>query len=101
MPEEVNGNGLEKELQTRGTAEVSNGVVNQITQAIDERGDSVKFLMFGELREQEITPIEKACAQCDHRYFKTIRQCQERQRKDALARGFTKVICPQQFTEDK
>ena len=88
---------LGKELNKRGTAEVSNGQVVQITQAIEETSDKVKYLMFGELREQEIMPVEQACAKCDHCHFKTAKECQEFQAKEGRARGFTKLICPQQF----
>ncbi len=89
---------LTEELRNRGTAEISDGVVTQVTQALDEGKTEVEFLMFGELRKQQIIPIEEACAKCDHCYFPTIQQCQERQAKDARARGFNEVICPQQFT---
>ena len=86
-----------RELKQRGTAEVVNGEVVQATQAIDETGESVKYLMFGELREQGIIPIGEACAKCGHCRFDTIKECQEFQGKDARARGFTQVICPSQF----
>ena len=89
---------LQNELERRGTAELSSiGVVNQVTQALDEQPTKVKFLLFGEMQEKEITPIEIACAKCDHCHFDTVTKCQERQAKDARARGFAKLICPQQF----
>ena len=53
---------LRKELEKRGTADLSNGIVNQVTQALDEQPGKVKYLIFGELREQEILSIEEACA---------------------------------------
>ena len=89
---------LQKELEARSTAEVTNGVVTQITQAIDEGEDEVEMLVFGELRTQGIIPIEEACAKCTRGYFDTIAECQEHQGKDAKARGFNKVICPCQFS---
>jgi len=88
---------LRKELEKRGTADITNGVVNQVTQAIDEQSDKVKYLIFGELREQAIIPIEVACAKCDHCYFPTTTECQKHQKKDAMVRGFNRLICPQQF----
>ena len=88
---------LKKELEARGTAEVTDGVVNQVTQAIDENETEVEFLMFGELRKKSIISIDKACAKCDHIYFDTVRECQECQREDAVARGFNKLVCPEQF----
>jgi uncharacterized OB-fold protein len=90
---------LQRELNKRGTAEISNGVVNQVTQALDEKPNKVKFLIFGELQEKEIISIDKACGKCKHCYFPTTKQCQERQKKDAEARGFHNLICPQQFVE--
>ncbi len=90
---------LKRELEKRGTAEISNGVVNQVTQALDEQPTKVKFLIFGELQERNIIPIGIACAKCNHCYFPTVRQCQERQAKDAKSRGFTSLVCPQQFKE--
>lgn len=89
---------LKKELDQRSTAEISEGIVNQVTQAIDEGGTEASYLMFGEMRKQGIIPIDEACAKCDHCYFNTVKECQERQGGDAKARGFNKVICPQQFT---
>ena len=88
---------LDKELELRSTAEISDGVVNQVTQALDETKNAAKFLVFGELKEQGIIPIDEACAKCDHCYFDTVKACQERQGRDARARGFNQVICPQQF----
>jgi hypothetical protein len=51
---------LEKELQARGTAEVSNGIVNQVTQAIDESKNNVEMIVFGEKIKKGIIPIEQA-----------------------------------------
>ena len=90
---------LQKELNKRGTAELTNGVVNQVTQALDEKPDKVKFLIFGEMQERSIISIDTACNKCNHCYFPTTKQCQERQKKDAVARGFNNVICPQQFLD--
>ena len=92
---------LAKELRQRSTAEISGGVVNQVTQALDEKEAEVTYMMFGELKTQGIIPIDEACAKCDHCYFDTIKECQEFQGKDARARGFTEVICPQQFSKEK
>ena len=92
---------LLKELSKRGTAEVSSdGVVNQVTQAIDEKPNKVRLLIFGELQEQSIVSIEEACSKCDHCYFPTVKQCQEQQKVDVVARGFNNLICPSQFIEE-
>ena len=91
---------LRKELEKRGTAEISSGIVNQVTQAVDEKPDKVKFLVFGELQESRIMPIETACAKCTCGYFSTTVQCRAFQKKDADARGFHNLICPNQFIED-
>lgn len=88
---------LIKELKQRGTAEITDGVVNQVTQCLKEAGSTAEFLLFGELKEKTIISIDEACANCDHCYFKTTKECQVRQAKDAKARGFTKLVCPQQF----
>lgn len=88
---------LVKELEQRGTAEISDGVVNQVTQAVSENETDVEFLVFGEMRKQGIIPIEVACAKCDHIRRGSVRECQDFQGKDARARGFTQVICPAQF----
>lgn len=88
---------LENELKQRGTAEITDGIINQVTQAVDETETEVKFLIFGELKSQGIIPIDEACAKCDHCYFGTVKECQEHQAKHGRARGFTKLICPQQF----
>jgi len=90
---------LEKELVLRGTAEISNGTVNQITQAIDEKKDEVEYLIFGELRKQGIISITEACSKCSHCHLDTVEKCQERQVKDARARGFTQMVCPEQFKD--
>lgn len=88
---------LKRRLKECGTAEISNGVINQVIQAIDETPNKVKFLAFGEMQEKEIIPIDEACAKCDHCYLPTPKQCQDRQELDAIARGFPHLICPQQF----
>jgi len=95
---------LAKELKARGTAEIINGKVVQVTQALDETKDSVTFLEFGEMKTKEIIPIEEACAKCfPHRHtrFKTAKECQDFQAKDGRVRGFHTLICPQQFVEGK
>ncbi len=88
------------ELEARGTAEVTDGVVNQVTQALKESETEVEFLIFGELQKQSIIPIGKACARCNHCHFDTYKECQDRQKKAAKARGFTQVVCPEQFVGD-
>ena len=96
------GNELQKELEKRGTAELTDGVVTQITQAIDEKTDSVKMLVFGEMMEKKIKPIQETCAVCDEWQtyrFTDIAQCQESQKEDAVARGFNELICPNQFID--
>ena len=93
---------LRKELEKRGTAELQpDGLVNQVTQALDEKPDKVKFLIFGEFQEKGIIPIDQACAKCDfwEKLFASTTQCQERQKKDANARGFTEMVCPHQFID--
>jgi uncharacterized OB-fold protein len=87
------------ELTKRGTAEVVDGKVVQITQALDEQPDKVKYTMFGELKENGIIPIAEACAKCNHKHFPTVEECQKVQKKDAEARGFHEVVCPKQFIE--
>ena len=93
---------LQRELQERGTAEVVNGEVLQVTQALDETQCRAKFIAFGELRDCSVKPIAEACASCiewmDHGFNSTT-VCQHRQAEDARKRGFTKVICPCQFEE--
>lgn len=99
---------LRKELEARRTAEISNGEVNQVTQAIDESPDSITFLMFGEMQKVNIMPIEKACAKCwpnksnkSHKFFHNdVKECQALQKKDGESRGFHKLICPQQIINE-
>lgn len=91
--------GLAKELEQRGTAEIINDEVFQITQAIGETEDKAEFLMFGKLKVASVIPIDEACAKCEHRRLSIIKDCQEVQGKDARARGFNKVICPRQFVQ--
>lgn len=90
---------LIKELNTRGTAEISNGVVTQVTQALDETDTHVDYLLFGELKHSPIIPIEQACAKCDFWLgkYNSTSECQVSQKEDAEARGFHKMICPNQF----
>ncbi len=94
---------LIKELEIRGTAEVTNGIVNQVTQTIDETETKVKFLQFGEMKTQSIIPIDEACAKCGvwKRIGKTIKECQEIQRKEGQARGFNILVCPKQLVGQK
>lgn len=90
---------LREELDKRGTAEVINGKVCQVTQALDETEDTATFLACGVLIEAKTIPIAEACSKCDSwkRRFDTVELCQAKQGKDARARGFHKVVCPAQF----
>ena len=91
---------LKRELEQRSTAEIVNGEVAQVTQALDERADEATFLIFGERQTVKLKPINECCAVCDFFHqasFTTHEQCQERQKQDAAARGFHRVICPHQF----
>lgn len=90
---------LRKELEQRGSAEITDGIVNQVTQALDENESEVTYLMFGELRKQGIIPINQACDKCDFwkSKFDNPKLCQSFQSGDAKARGFSKLICPQQL----
>lgn len=92
---------LEKQLEKTGTAEISNGVVTQVTQAIDETPSKVKMLVFGVMQEKSIIPIDQACAKCTFQYKNKAgtKACQSQQKKDAEARGFNNLICPQQFVD--
>jgi hypothetical protein len=93
---------LEKELEQRGTAEISNGIVTQVTQALDEKPDKVKMLVFGEQVEKGIIHIEQACAKCKDNYYVKLGgkdKCREFQKKDAEARGFSNLVCPNQFID--
>jgi hypothetical protein len=91
---------LRKELNKRGSAELSpTGKVTQVTQALDETPTKVKFLIFGELKEQNIMTIEQACAKCVRCYYPTTKECQAKQKQDAMARGFNNMVCPQQFID--
>jgi len=91
---------LRKELEARGTAEISNGVVSQVTQAIDESETEVKLLIFGKLQEHKVTPVDETCSKCNFwsKYFKSTKACQKRQSEDARARGFSKLVCPHQLS---
>jgi len=94
-------NDLKRELELRGTAEISNGIINQVTQAIDEKDNEATFLIFGEKTTTKLKPIEECCAKCDFVAKRDlgIEKCQQFQKKDGEMRGFTKVICPEQFEE--
>lgn len=98
----VSQDALMRELQRRGTAEISNGIVNQITQAVDEKEGEAQFLIFGEMTTRHIRPIVEACAKCTFwkGKFANIQLCQTKQQKDSKARGFSKLICPHQFIEN-
>jgi len=90
------------ELNERGTAEVVNGEVLQVTQALGESPGKAKFITFGELHDCGVIPIEVACAHCHNSArvrFATVGECQARQGREAKARGFTSVVCPNQFVE--
>ena len=95
------GEELIEELEKRGTAEIVNGQVCQVTQALDETEGTAKFLIFGQLQERKTIPIDEACAKCDFwkGRYENVEQCQERQAKEGRARGFRKVICPEQFVK--
>jgi hypothetical protein len=102
---EVNMEDKEQEimnqLEKTGTAEISNGIVTQVTQAIDEQPNKVKMLVLGEMVESGIRPISEVCP-CSFyssRRFKTKENCQAFQKKEGEARGFTQVICPEQFKD--
>ena len=88
---------LAKELEKTGTAEISGGIVNRVTQALDEKESEATYMMFGEAKTDGVIPIDEACAKCDHCHFDTVKECQEFQGRDAKARGFMQVICPTQF----
>jgi len=90
---------LAKELEQRGTAEVSDGVVNQVTQAIDETESEVKYLIFGVLKSEVIIPTTEACAKCSfwEGKFEGTKRCQDTQVLDAQARGFNKLVYPRQL----
>ena len=92
---------LKKELEHRGTAEISNGVVNQVTQAINESPTETTLLIFGQLKTLKIKPIDECCKVCDFiaKREKGIKYCRDFQKKDAEARGFHQMICPKQFID--
>jgi len=91
---------LQKELEARGTAEISKGQVVQVTQALSETDTEVDYLIFGERRQEKIIPIDEACAKCTRNYrFKTKKDCQDVQAKEGKARGFNTMICPQQLAK--
>ncbi len=88
-------------LQKRGAAEIVNGKVCQVTQAIDETDSEVKYITFGNMRKQKIIPIDEACSTCQFwkNHFESTAKCQERQSKDAWNRNFFKMICPKQLQD--
>lgn len=83
-----------------GVYELNEAGLLPVTQAISESNDKITMRCFDEVREIGIIPIDEACAKCDHCHFNTAKECQERQAEDARARGFTQVICPEQFKDD-
>ena len=95
---------LREELKKRGTAEIAaNGAVLQVTQALDEKDGIAKFLICGEPQEQKYIPIDEACGKCSswQGRFANTKMCQEYQVKGARARGFSEIICPNQFIKTK
>jgi hypothetical protein len=90
---------LEKELNKRGTAEIIEGKVHQITQAIDEDEKQAKVIVFGELRKFGVKPIEECCPCNFLKHYSSIQECRERQKKDAIGRWFTSIICPEQLID--
>jgi hypothetical protein len=66
---------LLNELQQRGTAEISNGKIVQVTQALNESKKQVTFMLFGKLQTKNIRSIDEACASCNHCHSKTIKEC--------------------------
>ena len=69
------------------------------TQAIQESNNQVLFLLLGKPVVKEYLPIEVACSKCTEVHFGDILKCREYQKKDATARGFTQIVCPNQFIE--
>lgn len=84
-----------------GVYELSEAGLLPMTQAIKEDKDSVTMRVLGEVREAKVRPILEACANCDfwQGKFPNTEKCQERQGRDANARGFSIVICSHQFIE--
>ena len=78
------------------------GKIQPATQGLVEHKDKVAYRVFGGNRVSRIIPIDEVCAECDFwkEKFASVEVCQYRQREDATARGFTKVICPKQFKEE-
>ena len=76
-------------------------IVKPASQAIIEKNGKVAYEILGEQRVSSIKPIEDCCSHCDfwqHKdKFKSIKDCQQKQKREAAARGFTEVICPRQF----
>jgi hypothetical protein len=94
---------LIRELEKRGTAEVTDSGVCQVMQAIEESETHTKFLLFGRIVEHEIAPLDETCAKCKSwkQVFDSIEECQEVQQADAKARGFHIVVCANQLIESK
>jgi len=74
-----------------------------VTQAIDDSENEATFLSFGELTTKKIRSIEEACSKCDFwkGRFSDTAKCQEAQGSDARGRGFSKLVCPEQFIEEE
>lgn len=77
-----------------------NGKIIPGTQAIRETDTQVTYLSFGKPTTKNYIPIDEACAKCKP-YFGSVQRCQEEQKKDAEARGFTKLICPNQLIREE
>jgi len=73
-----------------------------VVQAVTDSKEEAKFYLFGELETKKILPIEEACAKCIFwkGRFDNIKACQKCQGGDAIIRGFSTVICPEQFIEE-
>lgn len=73
--------------------------VRLATGAIEETENTVRFLLFGEMTEKKIMPINEACPKCSFwkSKFADTKSCQAIQKEDSEARGFAKLVCPKQF----
>lgn len=90
---------LQRELQERGTAEEVNGEALQVTQALGESEKRARFIVFGEMQERRVKPIEETCGACTRwpSRFTSMAACRERTAAEARRRGFANVVCPWQF----
>jgi hypothetical protein len=68
-------------------------------QAISETGGTAKMLVFGQVHEYLVIPIDEACAACKvwKETYPTIQPCRVFHDREAKKRGFTHVSCPHQF----